>query len=215
MKTVERQVYLSPYNTGKKRPMAVEHNASNERTSLEEYFALLEKDPEHGYEYLDGRVYMMTGGTPDHSITGSNMNGVLRDRLRDRHCIVYNSDVYLQLSERYRVCPDVTVSCDPRDRGAHEVIRYPSLVAEVLSPATEARDRGQKSLQYRSCPSIQEYLLISSEFPLIEVFRREKHGFWTLYTLGPDDAIELTCLGIRFPVAEVYQNTSFMEKASD
>ena len=195
--------------------MAVEHNASNERISLEEYFALLEKNPEHGYEYLDGRVYMMTGGTPDHSIIGSNMNGILRDRLRDRPCIVYNSDVYLQLSERYRVCPDVTVSCDPRDRGAREVIRYPSLVVEVLSPATEARDRGQKSLQYRSCPSIQEYLLISSEFPLVEVFRREKHGFWTLYTLGPDDAIELTSLGIRFPLAEVYQNTSFMEKAND
>ncbi len=195
--------------------MAVKHNASNERISLEEYFALLEKDPEHSYEYLDGRVYMMTGGTPDHSIIGSNMNGILRDSLRDRRCIVYNSDVYLQLSEHYRVCPDVTVSCDPRDRGAREVIRYPSLVVEVLSPATEARDRGQKSLQYRSCPSIQEYLLISSEFPLVEVFRREKHGFWALYTLGPDDAIELTSLGIRFPLAEVYQNTSFIEKAND
>jgi len=215
MKPIERQVRLSLYNTGKKRPMAVKHNASNERISLEEYFALLEKDPEHGYEYLDGRVYMMTGGTPDHSIIGSNINGILRDRLRDRPCIVYNSDVYLQLSEQYRVCPDVTVSCDPRDRGAREVIRYPFLVVEVLSPATEARDRGQKSLQYRSCPSIQEYLLISSEFPLVEVFRREKHGFWALYTLGPDDAIELTSLGIRFPVSEVYQNTSFMEKAND
>ena len=206
---------LSLYDAGKKRPMAVEHNASNERISLEEYFALLEKDPEHGYEYLDGRVYMMTGGTPDHSIIGSNLNGILRDRLRDRRCIVYNSDVYLQLSEHYCVCPDVTVSCDPRDRGAREVIRYPSLVVEVLSPATEARDRGQKSLQYRSCPSIQEYLLVSSEFPLVEVFRREKQGFWAPYTLGPDDAIELTNLGIRFPVAEVYQNTSFMEKAND
>ena len=192
--------------------MAVEHNASNERISLEEYFALLEKDPEHGYEYLDGRVYMMTVGTPDHSIIGSNLNGILRVRLRDRPCIVYNSDVYLQLSEHYRVCPDVTVSCDPRDRGAREVIRYPSLVVEVLSPSTEARDRGQKSLQYRSCPSIQEYLLISSEFPLVEVFRREKHGFWALYTLGQDDAIELTSLSIRFPVAEVYQNTSFREE---
>jgi Uma2 family endonuclease len=123
--------------------------------------------------------------------------------------------VYIQLSERYRVCPDVTVSCDPRDRGAQEVIRYPSLVIEVLLPTTEARDRGQKSLQYRACPSIQEYLLISSEFLLVEVFRREKLGFWTLYTLGPDDTIELTSLGISFTLAEVYQNTSFMEKAND
>src|SRR6266487_3272899 len=191
--------------------MAVERSAHYERMSFEEYLALVEQEPEHGYEYLDGRIYMMTGGTPDHSIIGSNMNGILRDHLRDSRCIVYNSDVYLQLSERYRVCPDVTVSCDPRDRGAQEVIRYPSVVAEVLSPTTEARDRGQKSLQYRSCPSIQEYLLISSEFPLVEVFRREKQGFWSLYTLGSDDTIELTSLGIRFALAEVYQNTSLTE----
>jgi Uma2 family endonuclease len=204
-------VYLLPFKIGKIQLMVIKNNAGNERISLEEYFSILEKDPEHGYEYLDGRIYMMTGGSPDHSIIGSNMNGILRDHLRNSHCIVYNSDVYLQLSEHYRVCPDVTVSCDPRDRGAQEVIRYPSLVIEVLSPTTEARDRGQKSLQYRACPSIQEYLLISSDFLLVEVFRREKHGLWTLLTLGTDDIIQLNSLGISFTVAEVYQNTSITE----
>jgi Uma2 family endonuclease len=195
--------------------MAVEHSAHRDRMSIEEYLALVEQDIEHAYEYLDGRVYMMTGGTPDHAIIGSNINGLLQAFLRGRRCIVYNSDVYLQLSERYRVCPDVTVSCDPRDRGAREVIRYPSLVVEVLSPTTEARDRGQKSLQYRSCPSIQEYVLISSEFPLVEVFRREKQGFWSLYTLAIDDTIELTSLDLRFPVADIYQNTSFLEDTTE
>lgn len=190
--------------------MAVEHNAYYERMSLEEYLALVEQDPEHAYEFLDGRVYMMTGGSPDHSIIGSNLIGLLQAFLRGRRCIVY-----VQLSEQYRVCPDAAVSCDPRDRGALEVIRYPSVVAEVLSPTTEARDRGQKSLQYRSCPSIQEYLLISSEFPLVEVFRREKQGFWSLYTLGTDDTVELTSLGMRFPVAELYLNTSLLEEVGE
>lgn len=195
--------------------MAVEHNARYERMSFEEYLSLVEQDADHAYEYLDGRVYLMTGGTPDHAIIGSNLNGLLQAFLRGRRCIVYNSDVYVQLSEDYRVCPDVTVSCDPRDRGAQEVIRYPSLVAEVLSPSTEARDRGQKSVQYRSCPSIQEYLLISSEFPLVEVFRREKQGFWSLYTLKLGDMIELNSLGLRFPVAEVYLNTSLLEEGNE
>src|SRR5438132_11179396 len=195
--------------------MAVEHRAPYERMSPEEYLTLVEQDPEHAYEYLDGRVYMMTGGSPDHSIIGSNLNGLLQAFLRGRRCIVYNSDVYVQLSEHYRVCPDVTVSCDPRDRGAQEVLRYPCLVAEVLSPTTEARDRGQKSLQYRSCPSIQEYLLISSEFPLVEVFRREKQGFWSLYTFSLGDTIELSGLGLSFPVAELYQKTSLLEEASE
>jgi len=192
--------------------MAVERSTHYERMSFEAYLTLVEQDPEHAYEYLAGRVYIMTGGSPDHTIIGSNLNGLLQTLLRGRRCIVYNSDAYVQLSEQYRVCPDVTVSCDPRDRGAQDVIRYPSLVAEVLSPATEARDRGQKSLQYRACPSIQEYLLLSSEFPLVEVFRREKQGFWSLYTLGLNDIIELNSLGIRFPVVDVYQNTSFLEE---
>lgn len=195
--------------------MAIQRNPRDERLTLEEYFALLEKDPQHGYEYLDGRVYMMTGGSPDHSIIGSNMNSMLRDLLKDRRCIVYNSDVYFQLSETYRICLDVAVSCDPRDRGAQDAIRYPSLVVEVLSPTTEARDRGEKSLQYRSCPSIQEYLLINVQFPIIELFRREKHGFWSLYTLQVGDSVELTSLGIHFPVADVYQDTSLMEEMNE
>jgi Uma2 family endonuclease len=195
--------------------MAGEHSARAERMSLEEYLTLVEHDPEHAYEYLNGRVYMMTGGSPDHAIIGSNLNGLLQAFLRGRRCIVYHSDVSVQLSEQYRVCPDVTVSCDPRDRGAQDVIRYPSFVAEVLSPTTEARDRGQKSLQYRSCPSMQEYLLISSELPLVEVFRREKQGFWSLYTLGRDETIELSSLELRFPVAELYQKTSLLEEANE
>src|SRR5450755_1984509 len=70
---------------------------------FEEYLALVEQDPEHACEYLDGRVYMMTGGSPDHSIIGSNLNGLLQTFPRGRRCIVYNSDVYVQLSEQYHL----------------------------------------------------------------------------------------------------------------
>jgi Uma2 family endonuclease len=163
--------------------MAVWHNEGKERKSREEYFALLENDPEHRYEYLDGEIYMMTGGSPDHAIIGNNSGRILGNLLQGRRCIVYNSDLYVELSDNYRVCPDATVSCDPRDRGSRDALRYPCLVVEVLSPATEARDRGKKALQYRSCPTIQEYLLINSDARIIEVFRREK--FFSSFSL-PD-----------------------------
>jgi Uma2 family endonuclease len=114
--------------------------------------------------------------------------------------------------KNYRLCPDVTVSRDSRDRGAADAIRYPSLVVEVLSPSTEAQDRGRKSLEYRSSQTIQEYLLISSDVSIIELFRREKNGFWTLYTLRLNDTVELTSLNIHFSVAKAYENTSFMEE---
>jgi len=192
--------------------VAVWQNNHNERKSREEYFAILENDPEHRYEYLDGFIYMMTGGSPDHSIIGSNVISILVNLLRGRRCIVYNSDLYVELADNNRVCPDATVSCDPRDRGSQDAVRYPSLIVEVLSPTTEARDRGKKSLQYRACPTIQEYLLISADTCLIEVFRRERNGLWTLFTLGQDDTVELRHLDIRFSVAELYQNTSFEEE---
>lgn len=191
------------------------HHPHHERVNLEEYFAILEQDPEHRYEYLDGEIYMMTGGSPDHSIIGSNIGRILGNLLQGRRCIVYNSDLYVELSANYRVCPDVTVSCDARDRGAQDAIHYPSLVVEVLSPSTEALDRGKKSLQYRAHQTIQEYLLISAESPIIELFRREKKDFWSLYTLTPGDTVELTSLHVRFSVSDVFQNTSILDREDE
>ncbi|MEO7021590.1 MAG: Uma2 family endonuclease [Ktedonobacteraceae bacterium] len=195
--------------------MAVQHNADDERVSLEGYFAILEKDPDHRYEYLDGDISMMTGGSPDHSIIGGNMIRMLGNVLQGRRCVVYNSDVYVELAENSRVCPDVTVSCDPRDRGAKDAIRYPSVIVEVLSPKTEAHDRGKKALRYRSSETIQEYLIVSADVPIIELFRREKNGFWALYTLGQNDTVELTSLAVHFPVADAYQNTSCIDEESN
>jgi Uma2 family endonuclease len=196
----------------REKPVAVWQNKRDERKSREEYVAILENDPEHRYEYLDGYVYMMTGDSPDHAIISNNIGRILGNALQGRRCIVYSSDLYVELADNNRVCPDATVSCDPRDRGSQDAVRYPSLIVEVLSPSTEARDRGKKSLHYRACPTIQEYLLVSADSCLIEVFRREKNGFWLLSTLGCDDTVQLHHLGIDFSVAEVYQNTSIVEE---
>ena len=75
--------------------MAIQPNEHQERISLEEFFALIESDPEHRYEFIDGYPYMMTGGSPDHSIIGLNVASTLRELLRKRPCIAYNSDVYI------------------------------------------------------------------------------------------------------------------------
>ena len=195
--------------------MAIQRDEYRQRIRLEEFSTLIESDPEHRYELIDGYPCMMTGGSPDHSIIGSNLIRILGNLLQGRRCIVYNSDVYVELSEDYKVCPDVTVSCDPRDRGAKDAIHYPSLVVEVLSPTSEARDRGKKSLQYRSNATIQEYLIVSSDAPIIELFRREKNDFWTLYTLEQHDSVELTSLAVHFSVTDAYQNTSLMDEENN
>lgn len=179
--------------------------------SVEEYFEL-DSSSDERYEYIDGYAYMLAGGSPNHAIIGLNFGSILKSLLRGRPCRVYNSDIYFCLSESRYVHPDVSVSCNEQDHRDPESIKFPSLVTEVLSPSTEARDRGRKFGWYRACESIQEYVLIASEYKEIQVFQREKNNLWTLKTFGPDDTVELAHLGVRFSVAEVYEDTFFAEE---
>ena len=152
---------------------------------------------------------MMTGGTPDHSIIGANMNRILGEQLRKRPCIVYNSDVYIELSDKSNcLCPDVSVSCDRRDRHAVKVIHYPCLVAEVISSSTRARNLGIKSELYQNIPTVQEILYIDIQMMRIQHYRREME-YWTMRNFTQGDTLELTSLGVHFPVAEVYEKTTF------
>ena len=84
---------------------------------VEDYLALDEKARSVKYEYVDGRLRMLAGGSPDHSIIATNIVGILYGALRKTPCTVYNSDVHFKFSESRYFHPDVTVGCDERDRG--------------------------------------------------------------------------------------------------
>ncbi len=185
--------------------MALEHTPI---MSVEDYFELEEKNPDTRYEYLDGYVYMMSGGSANHATIGGNVYALLRSLLRGSPCRTYNSDMKVHVSQKRYFHPDVTVSCDPRDRGTADLIQSPRLVVEVLSPTTEARDRGRKLQCYLACPSIEEYLLIDSRSMRIERYRKEQKK-WIYDAFEVDDEVELPSLGIRFSVADVYEDVIF------
>lgn len=190
--------------------MAIERTEQDGRMTLEEFLELEKSDPGHRYEFIDGHPYMMTGGSPDHAIIGSNLNRILGERLRKRPCIVYDSDVTFQISGKDRFYPDLSVSCDRRDRNAEKVIQYPCLVVEVLSPGTRAKDKGIKADLYQECPSIQEILFIDSQVLRVQLYRREG-DIWIIRNFGQGQTVEPASLGVEFPVAEVYEKTSFDE----
>lgn len=179
--------------------------------SVEEYFEL-DGSSEDRYEYIDGYVYMLAGGSPNHAIITTNLSSLLKGLLRGRPCRVYSPDIYFYLSETRYVHPDVSVSCSEQDHTDPDGIKHPCLIVEVLSPGTEARDRGRKFGWYRACPSIQEYVLVASEYKEIQVYQREKNDLWTLRNFGPGDAVELSRLGVKFSVADVYEDTFFPEE---
>ncbi len=195
--------------------MAIQHDEYQGKISLEEFYALLEKDPEHRYELVDGYPYMMTGGSPDHSIIGLNVASIFREQLRKRPCIAYNSDVYIELDgEENCLCPDASISCDQRDRYATKVIRHPCVVVEVLSPGTKARDRGIKADLYQNMPSVQENLFIDTKVMRIQLYRREA-DYWIMRNFIHNDTIELTSVNIQFSIAEAYEKTTFDESFAE
>lgn len=177
--------------------------------TVEEYLELDRKSEHIRYEYIDGQLRMLAGGSLNHSMISLNIAVALRGQLRGRSCRVYNSDARVNLSKSRYVYPDVTVTCDGRDRGAHDTIRSPRVVFEILSPGTEDYNRGRKFTYYRDVPTIQEYVLVASDCQLIEVYRRASEKLWTIHTFGQDEFVELASLGVRFSVASAYEDVKF------
>ena len=179
--------------------------------SVEEYFALEESNPETRYEYVDGYVYMMAGGTVNHDTIKSNLERILWNLLRGSKCRTYSSDMRVFVSETRYYHPDVTVSCDQRNRGVSKMVQFPRVVVEVLSPSTETTDRREKLKDYLACPTIEEYLLVDAQSLSMEIYQKEGQK-WVYEMFKANDEIELTSLGVHFPLTAAYVDVDFEEE---
>jgi Uma2 family endonuclease len=103
------------------------------------------------------------------------------------------------------------VTCDDRDRTTTQYITYPCLIVEVLSPSTEAYDRGNKFKMYRRNPSLQEYVLVSVDAIEIELFRKTETGDWRIINYQKGDAIELKSVNFTCQIEQVYEDIVFNE----
>ncbi len=178
--------------------------------SVEEYLEFDRNAPDARYEYIDGVVTMLAGGTTNHSRISVNVVSQLHSALRGTPCQVFNSDLRVSISRTRYVLPDASVSCDPRDlEEESDIISSPCVIVEVLSPSTEATDRGKKFRYYQSCPSIQEYILISTQEQAVDVYRRASDNLWTLHPFGPGDEVALKSIAVSIPIDALYENVTF------
>jgi Uma2 family endonuclease len=178
--------------------------------TIEEYRELERTSRDVKYEYVDGHVRAMSGGSRAHGRIGSNVVRLLEDALDDTPCHTYNSDVRARLSPTRYTYPDASVSCDPGDDETTEGIEVqsPRLIVEVLSESTEAYDRGLKFVRYQACPSLQEYVLIATDYQAVEVFRRTSRGWAEYRAYRPGEEIELVDGRVRLPVSALYRRTT-------
>jgi Uma2 family endonuclease len=185
------------------------------RMSVEAYLALDNASPQTRYEYLDGQVLMMSGGSAEHALISANVITSLNRTLGDSPCLVFTSDARVKLSDARYVYPDVTVSCTtPLPQGTQSLTE-PIVIVEVLSPSTEVYDRGEKLLSYRACPTLQAVLLISQNRPIVEVYRRQSADIWTVQTYTMDDTFPLDAISVTLSVAEIYRRVPFPAPSSD
>ncbi|AKG24488.1 Uma2 family endonuclease [Calothrix sp. 336/3] len=180
-----------------------------QKMTIEEYL-LWEPQQELRYEYDNGEVFAMTGGTIPHNDIALNFYRTLYPHLRARGCRVNVSDVKVQVTPKSPYYyPDVIVSCDPQDQNARKFIQNPTIIAEVLSPSTASRDRGEKFTNYQKMPSLQEYLLIDSEQISVERFCRGEGKMWLYYPYIEGDIITLPSIEFEMEIALLYEGVAF------
>jgi len=175
--------------------------------SPEEYLAWEHEQPDRN-EYVRGEVFAMTGVSEAHATITLNLAAALHAHLRGSPCRPFTLDLKLRVdAANCFFYPDIFVTCDPRDRGvdAAFVKRHPKLVVEVLSRSTEAYDRGDKFAAYRTLETLEEYVLISPERTVLDVFRRDASGHWVLYPFVAGDTLELASVGFTCPVTQLFE----------
>ncbi|KOP25008.1 hypothetical protein AMR41_16400 [Hapalosiphon sp. MRB220] len=184
---------------------------SHSYLSPEEYLEK-EKSSPIKHEYIQGQIYAMSGASDAHVTITANLVTLLRNHIRGSGCRIYVADMKTRIETLNTFYyPDIMVTCDQRDTKFEYFKCYPSLIIEVLSPSTEAFDRGDKFNDYQELETLQEYVLISQTRQRIDCFRRNSEDRWVLYSYRENQDLELTSVNFSCSVAEVYEDVLFPE----
>ena len=177
----------------------------------------IERKAEYKSEYLNGRMWPlggtpfgMAGGKPAHSIIAGNAHVELGMALKGR-CRVYNSDMRLRVSANgLYTYADAAVVCGKPEYVMGDLLTNPTVIVEVLSPTTEKDDRGMKFHQYRTIPSLQEYVLISQSGPIVEIFSRNPEPFWRYRAIDElSGTVHLESLQCELAMSGIYRHIEF------
>ena len=169
-----------------------------------EDFLGFEAQEDERYEFVDGVIFMMTGGSIAHSVIKLNLGAELRAALRGGRCHAFLDGVKVVTGSAV-MYPDVVVSCIAQNL-SDDRVDQPSVVIEVLSPSTESHDRVRKWRNYQRIPSLEHFVLVAQDERRVEVFTRTATGF-ALAIVEPPDVVELSALGVRVPLDAIYEDS--------
>jgi len=184
--------------------------ATIHRLTADEYLAI-ERTAVSKSEFFDGEMLPVSGGSEVHNFIGGNLYVAFYLHFAPPDFWVYTSEMKVKIPGGGHTYPDFCMAGDPAvlAGGTRAILLNPLLIAEVLSPSTEAYDRGLKFSRYREIESLQTYILVSQDRPCVEVYSRRASGHWDLaeYRSG---TIELTSPQIELSLNQIYRRVNFL-----
>lgn len=179
-----------------------------------EQYLEIERQAEHKSEYWQGEMFATSGAAEPHNLVLPNITTQIHPQLRSRGCRLYSSGMRVRVSATgLYTYPDMVVVCGASQflDARRDTLLNPTLIAEVLSPSTEAYDRGRKFEHYQSIDSLQQYLLVASDRVHADLFSRQPGGQWLLTAASSaDDVIDLDSIGCRLALRDAYEGVEFL-----
>ncbi len=181
----------------------------------EEYLAL-ERQAAYKREYYAGEIFAMSGASRAHNIIVANVTASLNTQLEDKNCEVYPSDMRVRTPDTtLYTYPDVVVVCGQPEfeDDMFDTLLNPTLIVEVLSPSTEMHDRTRKFADYRTIPSLREYILIAQQECRVTQFIRQSTSFWLFQEASrPEETMHLASIDCDLALERIYRKVQFPDQ---
>jgi Uma2 family endonuclease len=187
--------------------------SSQSKTLLttQEYLAF-EREAEYKNDYYKGEVFAFAGASLRHSRIAANILANIYEQLRHGHCSAFSSDLRITIPQTpHYTYADVVIVCgEPQlEDNFKDNLLNPTVIVEVLSPATESYDRGKKFESYQRIASLMEYVLVSQDIPRVEQFLRQANGRWLYAETSMDGTVDLTSIHCKLPLSDIYDKVEF------
>ncbi len=180
--------------------------------SIKDYIEL-EQSGDTKYEYYDGEIYALAGGTINQAMICTNVSTLLQNNLKETDCVAINSEVKIFIEKNNAfVYPDASVICgeievSEKDKNA---ITNPVLIVEVLSESTKRNDRGRKFFYYRTIPSFKEYIVVDQSSSFVEAYFKESDDYWRISSaVGMKESIHSYVLDLDLKLSDIYARIKF------
>ena len=186
--------------------MALPHPRVEKGTYTEDEYFAFEREAFGRWEYVEGQIRAMSGGTDDHNTIAVNIGATLRSALASRGCRIYVADMKVHTGDGVNTSPDAAVVCGPRQyhRGKTDIITNPVLIVEVLSYSTQCYDRGEKFDHYKTIPALMDYLLVAPDTARVFLYTRQEDHWELRDVSGLRSAVHLPSVETNLALADIY-----------